>query len=252
MDKNINAYSTGQVAKITGIHPNTVRLYEEWGLIHKPERKANGYRVFNDIHIMQIELLKKALQITVMQAGLRTLMIEAVKLSALYRFDEAIAMVNRYILIAQQEIARAKEAAGICELLYRRQPEAGGVRYKRAQAAKEAGVTIDTLRNWEMNGLLTAKRMQNGYRVYDANDINRLKVIRSLRCANYSLSAILRMLKKYEAGMDSGDVLDVLNTPDDSEDIVSVCDRLTASLDKAIQNAREVIADITKISRAEK
>ena len=42
MDKNINAYSTGQVAKITGIHPNTVRMYEEWGLIHKPERKANG------------------------------------------------------------------------------------------------------------------------------------------------------------------------------------------------------------------
>ena len=252
MKKDINAYSTGQVAKMTGIHPNTVRMYEEWGLIHKPERKANGYRVFNDIHIMQIKLLKKALQITVMQAGLRSMMIEAVKLSALYKFDEAIDTVNRYILIAQQEKARAKEAAGICELLYRRQPETGGVRHKRAQAAKAAGVTIDTLRNWEMNGLLTAKRMQNGYRVYDENDINRLKVIRSLRCANYSLSAILRMLKKYDAGMDSGDVLDVLNTPDDSEDIVSVCDRLTDSLDNAIQNAYEVIADITKINRAEK
>ena len=57
MDKEhtITTYSTSQIAKIVGLHPNTVRKYEEWGLIHKPERKKNGYRVYTDIHIKQFE-----------------------------------------------------------------------------------------------------------------------------------------------------------------------------------------------------
>ena len=55
----------------------------------------------------------------------------------------------------------------------------------------------------------TVKRKKNGYRVYDANDIKRLKIIRSLRYANYSLSAILRMLKKYDSGMNE-DILSFL------------------------------------------
>lgn len=38
----IITYSTSQIAEIAGLHPNTVRLYEEWGLIQKPERKKTG------------------------------------------------------------------------------------------------------------------------------------------------------------------------------------------------------------------
>lgn len=37
-----NIYRTAQVAKIIGIHPNSVRLYEELGLISKPQRLSNG------------------------------------------------------------------------------------------------------------------------------------------------------------------------------------------------------------------
>lgn len=77
-------YSTSQIAKIVGFHPNTVRMYEEWGLIHKPERKPNGYRVFNQIHIRQFQLARKAFRTEIMQAGLREKIIEAVKLSAEY------------------------------------------------------------------------------------------------------------------------------------------------------------------------
>ena len=131
------------------------------------------------------------------------------------------------------------------------QPESDDVSYKRAQAAKELGLTIDTIRNWEMNGLLTVKRKENGYRVYDSNDMNRLKIIRSLRCANYSLSAILRMLNKLESGMhkSENDILNILNTPEDEEDIISVCDRLIDSLEKAIENAYEVILLLKEIKQ---
>ena len=86
MDKEhmIITYSTSQIARIVGLHPNTVRLYEEWGLIQKPERKKNGYRVYNDVHIKQFALENTALQIEVLQAGLRKRMVNAVKLSAAY------------------------------------------------------------------------------------------------------------------------------------------------------------------------
>lgn len=52
----MNTYKTAEVAATIGIHPNTVRLYEELELIPKPERQPNGYRIFTDFHIEQIRL----------------------------------------------------------------------------------------------------------------------------------------------------------------------------------------------------
>ena len=73
-------------------------------------------------------------------------------------------------------------------------------------------LTIDTLRNWELNGLLTVKRRENSYRVYNDEDIKRLKIISGLRCANYSLSAILRLLKQLDENTNIH-IQEVLNTP---------------------------------------
>ena len=47
----MNTYKTIDIARIIGIHVNTVRLYEKCGLIPKPERLENAYRVFTDLHI---------------------------------------------------------------------------------------------------------------------------------------------------------------------------------------------------------
>ena len=62
-------YSTSQIAKIVGVHPNTVRMYEQWGFIQKPRRKENGYRVFNDIHIKQSELQEKNIHIALLRVS---------------------------------------------------------------------------------------------------------------------------------------------------------------------------------------
>lgn len=101
-------------------------------------------------------------------------------------------------------------------------------------------ISIDTLRNWEMNGLLTVKRKDNGYRIYMDEDIQRLKVIRSLRCANYSLEAILRLLQRLSQNPDT-DIHSTLNTPKQTDDITSVCDRLIASLSTAEKNAVTIL-----------
>lgn len=223
-----------------GVHPNTVRRYEEWGLIQVPDRKPNGYRVFTDIHIDQFLLVRKAFLIEVLQAGLRKKIIEAIKYSAQYRFEDAISSVKSYLEITEKEINNAIEAGALVNELLLNKPDEGSVHLKRAEAANELGLTIDTIRNWEMNGLLKIKRKDNGYRVYHSMDIKRLKIIRSLRCANYSLSAILRMLNTIDKRNDF-DVLEVLNTPQDNEDIVTACDRLIDSLNAARQNAQQVL-----------
>lgn len=63
-----NKYKTAQVAKVIGIHPNTVRLYEKLGLIPKPQRLSNGYRVFSNFHIAQFKLARTALKVEVLQS----------------------------------------------------------------------------------------------------------------------------------------------------------------------------------------
>lgn len=92
-----------------------------------------------------------------------------------------------------------------------------------------------------MNGLLAVKRKNNGYRVYTDGDIQRLKIIRSLRCANYSLEAILRLLQQLSKNPDT-DIRIVLNTPKQTDDIISVCDRLIISLSAAEKNANTLSA----------
>ena len=250
---NIKTYSTSQIAKIANLHPNTVRLYEEWGLIQKPERKSNGYRVFTEIHVKQFELAKKAYEVEVLQSGLRKRMADAVKLSAVYKFDEAIKLVEENILIAKEEIENAREAAALCKELFIH-IENDNVCYKRKEAARQLGITIDTIRNWEMNGLITIKRKENGYRVYNSNDIRRLKIIRALRGANYSLSAILRMLNKLEDEQcnNAEEIISILNTPQEDDDIVSACDKLMDSLDNTVEIAYEVIELLKEIKQLKK
>ena len=104
---------------------------------------------------------------------------------------------------------------------------------------RDRNITIDTLRNWELNGLLTIKRKENGYRIYNETDMQILKVIRELRVANYSLSAILRMLNALH-GKKQINVSEVLNTPDEGEFIISVCDKLIVSLNDLRNDAIEL------------
>lgn len=183
--KMSTTYTTGQIARLAGLHPNTVRKYEEWELIQKPQRKENGYRIFTEIHRKQFELTKKAFHIEVLQSGLRKKMIEVVKLSAIYRFDDAIQLTEEYIQTAKQEVENARNAAKLCPALSSGAVGSGAA-YKRMQAANKLGVTIDTLRNWEMNGLIKVKRKENGYRIYTENDMNRLHYLcRSFRSAQY-------------------------------------------------------------------
>ena len=38
---------TSDMARLVGVHPNTVRKYVDWGLIPPVERTPSGYRLFS-------------------------------------------------------------------------------------------------------------------------------------------------------------------------------------------------------------
>lgn len=234
-------YKTSEVAAIIGIHPNTVRLYEKMELIPKPERLSNGYRVFTDFHIEQCRLVRIAFQVEVLQNGLRKKITKMIKASAVGDFDTAILLINEYIEQIKQERINAEEAITIVKQLLSGCEQSHTQNLKRKEVSEALDISMDTLRNWEMNGLLTVKRKENGYRVYTDDDIRRLKVIRSLRCANYSLEAILRLLQQLSQNPDT-DIRATLNTPKQSDDIISVCDRLIVSLSEAEKNAYKIRA----------
>ena len=219
----MNTYTTTEVAKIIGIHSNTVRMYEEWGLIPQAERKSNGYRVFTDFHIEQFRLARIAFKIEVLQNGLRKKVVEIIKFSANRDFDKALMFAEEYRSQIQQEQKNAEEAIGIAKQILVGKSAEQAFFLKRKEVSEYLEISSDTLRNWERNGLLKVKRKQNGYRAYSGDDIERLKMIRTLRLANYSLEAILRMLNALEYNPQI-DMKQVLNTPQTDSDIVSSLD----------------------------
>ena len=236
----MNTYTTTEVAKIIGIHPNTVRMYEEWGLIPLAERKSNGYRIFTDFHIEQLRFARIAFQIEVLQNGLRKKVIETIKFSTKRDFDKALMLAEEYRSQIQREQRNAEESIGIAKQILSGKSAEQTLFFNRKEVLDYLDISMDTLRNWERNGLLQVKRKQNGYRVYTNDDIERLKMIRTLRLANYSLEAILRMLNALEHNPQVN-IKQVLNTPQTDADIVSVCDRLIVSLQYAEKNAEKMI-----------
>ncbi|MFF4285221.1 MerR family transcriptional regulator [Streptomyces sp. NPDC001633] len=57
-------------------------------------------------------------------------------------------------------------------------------------AAAAAGMTPRALRYYEQQGLVTARRTPAGHRVYDAEDIRRLRAVRELREAGLTVGDV--------------------------------------------------------------
>lgn len=244
----MTTYRTSEIAKQTGLHPNTIRFYEEIGFLTKPVRLPNGYRVFTPLHLEQVRFVRLALRAEVLQNGLRSQAIEIVRLCAACCFSQALEQTDRYIEQIDRESAYARGAIQSVEAMLSHSPAPGSPSRKRSDAAVALGVTVETLRNWERNGLVSIHRLQNGYRMYTSEDMERLLIIRTLRCANYSLCAILRLTGRLSLSRDIA-VSEALNTPDESEEIVSVCDHLLFALMSAREDAQQMLLSLAHMSQ---
>jgi DNA-binding transcriptional MerR regulator len=233
---------TSDIAKAVGCYPNTVRLYEEWGFLPAIPRSRSGYRLFSDEHLDQMRLARAVLRGPWPGRAVKSAAVALVRLAAAGDLGGSLEEAYRYQTLVRAERVQAESAV---ELLER---WAQGVAIdateeimRIGQVAEWLGVTTDMLRNWERNGLICVPRNPcNGYRLYGAPEIGRLRVIRVLSRAGYSQMAILRMLLQLDQGR-VDDLRRALDTPRPDEGARSAADRWLSTLSHLEVRAARVI-----------
>ena len=53
-------YTIGKLAKVAGVPSKTIRYYEEVGVLPTPERSEARYRLYSDIDVRRLELVRRA------------------------------------------------------------------------------------------------------------------------------------------------------------------------------------------------
>ncbi len=72
---------------------------------------------------------------------------------------------------------------------------------KIGQVAREAGVSIDTVRFYERRGVLPApERKPSGYRMFTETAVQRIRMARSLQSLGFTLDEVIDALRAHDAG----------------------------------------------------
>lgn len=242
--------STSQIARAVGVHPNTVRLYEAWGFLAPVPRSPSGYRRFSPAHLEQMRLARLAMRFTWLGGDVRRTARTVIFQCA--RDDLGGSLESAYHLQVLIETERTQAEAAAQYLERWAQGRAADTTQQVlhiGQAARLLEVSADRLRNWERNGLIRVPRHpHNGYRQYGAVQIGRLRVIRTLCSARYSLMAILRMLQRLDQGQRQ-DLRQALDTPRPDEDALYVTDNWLTTLAELQDSCKQVVAFVEEIIR---
>jgi DNA-binding transcriptional MerR regulator len=223
-----------------GVHPNTIRFYEEMKLLPVIPRTKSGYRIFNDRHLEQLWLLRTAFRAEIISDRLRLDVYQIVKTAATDDIDGAHRDTQLYLEHLREEKSKAEEAIRITLDIIEDTGKQEAIVYNgRLEVAELLGITVDVLRDWERNGLIKVPRTAGGRTTYGQKEMNRLKIIRTLRNAHYSMMSILRMLNRLDQG--DRNVREVIDTPGEDEDIVCAADRYITALGLAEKDAQEML-----------
>jgi DNA-binding transcriptional MerR regulator len=72
---------------------------------------------------------------------------------------------------------------------------------KIGEVAREAGVSVDTVRFYERRGVLPAAgRRPSGYRVFDASAVSRIRAAKALQELGFTLDEVAGALRSHDAG----------------------------------------------------
>jgi DNA-binding transcriptional MerR regulator len=242
---------TSDLARAVGVHPNTVRRYVERGWLPPARRGANGYRLFAQQHL---DCLRVACIVHIAIYPGRAMRLSGRNVAQSAVADDwgaALEHARAHLAFVHAERAQAETAA---RLLERWATGAAADTPQRplriGQVASLLDVSVDMLRNWERNGLLTTPRNEtNRYRTYGPAEISRLRVIRMLGRVGYSQMAMLRMLLRLDRG-ETTNLRHSLDTPAPDEDVYAAADRWLTTLAEQEAVARRLLAVIEEILSA--
>ncbi len=236
---------TTDIAYAVAVHPNTVRMYETWGLLPPIPRAANGYRQFTEAHLDQMRLCRSAMHFTWLGGDIRHTLYAMIDQAAKVDLGGALEQAYRVLGMIRSERVHAETAVALLERwALGTATDATAEPLHIGQVAELLNVTRDMLRNWERNGLIKVPRdPHNHYRLYGPEEIGRLRVIRTLRRARYSTMAILRMLLQLDQGRREG-LRQALDTPGDEEDVYDATDHWLSTLARLEPRAEDLIAQL--------
>ncbi|GAP12914.1 predicted transcriptional regulator [Longilinea arvoryzae] len=248
MPSKSNFLRTSDLARIVGVHPNTVRRYAERGILPPVERSPSGYRRFTRRHLDCLRLAHLVYNGQYPGKAIYKSGVRIVQVAASGDLGGTLELAYGHLALVRSERDQADVAARLLERWAFGAPvDATHQPLQIGQAAKLLGVSIDILRNWDRNGLIDVPRdPANGYRRYGAQEIGRLRVIRMLSRAGYSLSAILRMLTRLDRG-ETTDLRAALDTPDPDDSAFMASDRWISTLVEEERRAHTLIALVEEI-----
>ena len=239
---------TSDLARALNIHPNTVRMYADWGLIPPVERAPNGYRIFTQRHLDCLRLARMIYSAPYPGRGFRALGTEIIRSAVENDWQAALEKAHTHLQAVDVELQQADTAANVLEHWAQQRTESTDEQpLSIGEVSKLLGMSLDVIRNAERNGLISIPRNSyNNYRLFGKNEVERLRIIRMLTRAGYSHMAILRMFLELDAG-NRRDLKRVLDTPRADEDIFSAADRWLTTLNAQKKMAQDVIKLIEEI-----
>lgn len=239
---------TSDLARAVGVHPNTVRLYQDWGLIPPVERSPSGYRLFTQRHLDCLRLARMIYAAPYPGRGFRALGNEIIQCAVAEDWQGALEKAHEHLASVKAELKQADTAANVLEHWAQNMTDdSDEVPLAIGEVSKLLGVSLDVIRNAERNGLISIPRNSyNNYRLFGKKEVERLRIIRMLSKAGYSHMAILRMFIELDGG-NARDLKKVLDTPRPDEDIFTTADRWLTTLREQKKLAQRVIRLIEEI-----
>lgn len=228
----------GRLSQLTGVKAGTIRFYEKCGFIEPAKRQPNGYRIFCRRHIYQIRVCRLVFGGFV-NKRLRKVSRSIMQASRDWDLEAYYQAANRYLKAVKEDIRRTNTAVNI---VMDKMQETGdnNLIFTKKQAAMLAGVTPETVRNWERNGLLR-QRAQYEKRFYSQEELNRMYVIRLLLDNGYSMMAVRSFFGEYDGG-DRKQAMLPLMEPGENEDLIYRADRYMETLLETEEKAKQLCA----------
>lgn len=253
---NEKIFHTSELAREVGIHPNTVRRYIEWGLIPPVQRSPAGYRLFTQKHLDCLRLARMVYTSYYPGKALRASATGMIHAAVAGDWKDALAQARMHFENVVTEIEHAESTVKLleewAEPSNRTKPRDSHEFFSIGKACQLLDITRDVLRNWERNGLISIPRNPaNGYRCIGQAEIERLRIIRLLSHAGYSMMAMLRMFIQLDAGKKS-DLRAALDTPNPDEDVYMAADRWLTTLYAQKDSSQKIMNFIEDLLQSEK
>jgi DNA-binding transcriptional MerR regulator len=191
---------TIDLARAAGISVQQVRNYEALGLLPPAERSKSGYRLYTQWHLAALKTARSLV------GGYGWQRMPKI-MQALHSGDlgAALAIIDaRHAELAGKRRECEQTLSALHALAEQAAPLQSSRRPQRlrvGEAARQVGVRVSALHFWEQQGLLhPVRESESHYRLYDEQQMHRLRVVVLLREAGYGFNVIHSVLNELAAG----------------------------------------------------